>query len=175
MNNYHFDDVFLQYKSKGILIDSNLLLLYFIGKYSPDRITKFKRTSIFTIDDFDIIESVFQYFNKIVTTPNILTEVSNLSGQLPEGIRKDCFKEFRKIITTLNEEYYASQDISSEKQFLYFGLTDTGIIKAAKGKYLVFTEDMRLYNALLNLKIDVVNINHIRTYRWFGVDSDKDG
>ncbi len=73
-----------KYKTKGLLIDSNLLLLYFIGSYNIDLITSYKRTKKYTREDFYTLKDFTNSFNKLVTTPNILTEVSNLSTQLNE-------------------------------------------------------------------------------------------
>ncbi len=167
MKDGYFTDQLVRYKSKGALIDSNLLLLYVVGKYSPEKIAKFKRTSVYTVDDYLFLEKVVRFFKMVVTTPNILTEVSNLAGQLPERIKKEYFDEFRKEIVVLNEEYIESRVVCNIEQFPKLGLTDVGIIETARGNYLVLTDDFPLYNTLLNLDIDAVNINHIRAARWF--------
>ena len=83
----HINELVVRYQNKGLLIDTNLLLLYFIGAYDPTRIPKFKRTMAFTIDEFWFLVKFLGVFNKLVTTPNVLTEVSNLSGQLAENLR----------------------------------------------------------------------------------------
>ena len=86
------------YKAKGLLIDTNLLLLYFIGTYDPDRIPRFKRTMSFTVDEFLLLDAIFTNFDKVITTPNILTEISNLSGQLPGDLRPHFYDDFAKRI-----------------------------------------------------------------------------
>ena len=163
----YFSSIFLKYKRKGVLIDSNLLLLYFIGKYSPEMISKFKRTMKYTKDDFYLMTTILEYFNKIVTMPNILTEVSNLSNQLPKARRIDFYEEFREQMTVLFEQYVTSKEASDVNHFTTLGLTDSVILKAAKGKYLVLTDEIQLYNILLRQDIDVININHLRAARWF--------
>ncbi len=72
---------------QGLLIDSNLLLLLFVGQYDPTRIQKFKRTDQFTVGDYELLADYVEQFRELVTTPSILTEVSNLLGQLPENLR----------------------------------------------------------------------------------------
>lgn len=79
------------YRQKGILVDTNILLLYFVGSVNPKRISQFKRTNQFNVDDFQLLVQILGYFQKIVTTPNILTEVSNLTGQLTEPEKSSCF------------------------------------------------------------------------------------
>ncbi len=155
-----------RYRSRGLLIDTNLLLLYFVGAYDPDRISKFKRTLIFTVEDFNTLSSIIRYFGKVVTTPNILTEVSNLSNQLPEDVKLKYYSEFTKQAAGLDEQYTAAEAICSLEHFKKFGLTDSGIINMVKDKYLVLTDDFRLSNYLQSVGIDVINFNHIRTLNW---------
>ena len=48
--------------------------------------------------------------------------------------------------------------------FPRFGLTDTAILLAAKGKYLVLTDDFPLAQYLQTEAIDVINFNHVRKW-----------
>lgn len=155
-----------RYKSKGLLIDTNLLLLYFIGMYDPLRIQKFKRTMAFTIDEFVLLAAVFESFDKIITTPNILTEVSNFLGQLPRNLRSYFLSDFATRIPILEERYTDSGAISVSAHFNKFGLTDAGIVDTVKGNHLVLTDDLPLFGYLQNLEIDAINFNHIRTLAW---------
>jgi hypothetical protein len=96
-------ELLLQFKAKGGLVDSNLLLVYFVGMYDPSRVTKFKRTTAFSTDDWYLLARVLRFFRKIVTTPNILTEVNSLSNQLPEEIKSSYYPEFAKQISLMEE------------------------------------------------------------------------
>lgn len=160
--------LFSLYKSKGILIDTNLLLLYFVGMYDPRRILSFERTRsrAFTVEEFILLAHIFAFFDKKITTPNILTEVSNLSGKLSEEERSAYFFEFEKQTSLLDEEYTPSTTICPLKHFKNFGLTDSGIIELVKGKYLVLSDDGPLVGYLQNVGIDAVNFNHIRFLVW---------
>jgi hypothetical protein len=84
------------YRRKGLLVDSNLLLLYFVGAYDPERISTFKGTYSrgFSEDDFNLLFRLIALFEKIVTTPNILTEVSNLSSQLRKDEKRSYYLDF---------------------------------------------------------------------------------
>src|SRR5438094_4633228 len=101
------------YKAKGLLIDTNLLLLYLIGMYDPDRIPRFKRTMSFTVDEFLLLDAIFTNFDKVITTPNILTEISNLSGQLPGDLRPHFYDDFPKRSTQVEDQYTSSATVSS--------------------------------------------------------------
>ena len=165
-NSEYYVDLLLKYKNKGLLVDSNLLLVYFIGNYCPEQIKKFKRTIQFTIQDYSAISKIINSFEKLITTPHILTEVYNLSNQLPEYIKTEYFSEFKRQVDILEEKYIPSRQICSLDYFVKLGLSDSAIVGLSNHKYLVLTVDFPLSGYLHKQKIDVINFNHIRKYFW---------
>jgi len=159
------EELFTRYRSKGILIDTNILLLWLVGSTNKARITQFNRTQSFVPEDYELLVDIFQTFSKIFTTPNILTEVSNLINQLGEPERSKCFSIFARDIVQLDEIYTDSHTIAATDKFSKFGLTDCGIANLAQGKYLVLTEDFKLANYLQKIGIDTINFNNIRMWK----------
>jgi hypothetical protein len=155
-----------KYCTKGVVIDTNLLLVYAVGCHDPRWIEKFSRTHSYSADDFSLLSKFVSRFSVVVSTPNILTEVSNLLGQLPGGVKPSCFEELRKQILLLNEEFLPSRDASSSKHFVRFGLTDSAIMGVSKNRYLVLTDDLKLAFLLEKFGFDVLNFNHLRAPRW---------
>lgn len=164
----YISNLFSRYKSKGILVDTNLLLLYFIGKYDPRRILSFERTKsrAFTIEEFILLVHIFDFFEKKITTPNILTEVSNLSGKLSADEKWAYYSEFESQTALFDEEYTPSTSICASKHFKNFGLTDSGIINLVKDKYLVLSDDGVLVGYLQNVGIDAIRFSDIRSLIW---------
>jgi hypothetical protein len=163
----YLEGLFERYRRRGLILDTNILLLYFIGTFNREEISKFKRTKEkFTDEDYDILLLVLEYFDKSVTTPNILTEVSNISGQLGEHLHLEYFNYFATGIQLLTEEYVLSRDVARMENFYKFGLTDLAIMSTAREKYLVLTEDFKLSQYLQSAGVDVLNFNHLRTYLW---------
>ncbi len=158
----YYADLLNAYRRKGLLIDSNLLLLLFVGACDRTRINKWKRTKMFTPEDFDLLRGILDRFETFVTTPNILTEVSNLLGQLP-GDARNFYSQFSAAIEALEEHFISSRSLTSHGFFPKFGLTDTGIIEETRGKYLVLTVDLPLYAYLKNTGADAINFNDLRT------------
>ena len=152
------------YRREGLLIDSNLLLLLFVGLHDRSRIEKFKWTAQFTLEDFRLLLGFIQRFKEVATTPSILAEVSNLLGQLPDNLRYSFYEHFAEAIKVRHEHYAPSQELSKDRAFPKFGLTDTAILQAASGIYLVLTDDLRLAQYLQGRNIDVINFNHLRTF-----------
>jgi rRNA-processing protein FCF1 len=164
MNSYHVG-LLHKYQQAGVLVDTNILLLYFIGTFDKSLISRFKRTRQFTQEDYNTLLNILRRFNKIVTTPNILTEVSNLSGQLAEDLKINYFAKFAASIELLlNEEYISSAQAMNNYHRL--GLTDAGIALIAQNRYLVLTDDFPLTQYLYKTGVDVVNFNNIRILNW---------
>ncbi|MFB2838165.1 PIN domain-containing protein [Floridanema evergladense] len=152
-----------RYQQKGILIDTNILLLLFVGTVNRSRISQFNRTEKFTPEDYDLLVRILLFFQRIVTTPNILTEVNSLINGIGEPERSRCLEIFANIVNEkLSEFYIESTSAVKLENFTKFGLTDCGIINIARDKYLVLTDDFKLANYLQTIKIDVINFELIR-------------
>ncbi len=147
-----------KYKFKGILTDTNLLLLYIVGSYDIELIGNFKRTSHYSIDDFYIVSDFIGLFEKKIVTPHILTEVSDFIDNRRE--LQILLKIFVQKEST--EKYIESNIVVQNKEFINFGLADTATIETAKNSYLIFTDDNPLYGLLLNSKIDAINLSLLR-------------
>lgn len=116
-------------------------------------------------EDFELLTIFLRQFARIVTTPNILTEVSNLSNALPEAKKAEYFTWFANRLTLLKEEYVRSE-VAFGSRWAKFGLTDAAIAEIARNRYLVLTDDFRLSQALQDEGIDTLNFNHIRELNW---------
>lgn len=155
-----------RYRSRGVLVDSNVLLLYFVGAYQRQLVPRFKRTAQFTVQDYDLLVHFLSNFRQIATTPNILTEVNSLLRQLGEPFKTECGTAFGRAIGLLGEHYVPSADTARLDQFARLGLTDTVIAHLAEGSYLVLTDDLKLASFLQRVPVDVVNFNHLRPLPW---------
>src|SRR4051812_12205920 len=101
--------------------------------------------------DFDILHRLASRFERIVTSPNVATEVNGLANQLRDHWRKSFAAEFTRRIAVMEERYIGSTAASSEEHFPEFGLTDSVILGAAREGYLVLTDDAPLYHLLEGL------------------------
>lgn len=155
-----------KHRKTGVLVDTNILLLYFLGRFSPQEIPRFKRTRQFTIEDYGMLALLLQRFEKLLTTPNVLTEVNSFSGQLADPLRTLYFKRFASEIEVLEEHYVASRQVSGLPEFPRLGLTDTGILSLGRGSHLVLTDDFPLSQHLQGAGRDVINFNHVRLLGW---------
>lgn len=155
---------------KGVLVDTNLLLLFFVGLYDQNWIEKFKRTQRYTPDDFLLLRALIVRFSQIVVTPYILAELSNLSMQMPESVLGGYFECLARALARFKEEHVAKDALLSPawlKVLSRIGFTDLSLIEAAKkGNYLVLTDDFRAAEFLRAAECSVINLNHIRGFLW---------
>jgi rRNA-processing protein FCF1 len=153
-----------RHRGGGVLVDTNLLLLFFIGGYDRDLVERFPRTADrFISADYDTLAALLGSFQQIVTTPHILTETSNFMGRLTGHVRDECFTYLARSIPALREMHVAGTELVRRAPFVPLGITDTSIIEVAAEPYLVLTDDAVLYNFLATRGVDVLNFNNIRT------------
>jgi len=55
------------------------LILLVVGSVNKDRISNFKRTGNYTIADYELLISFIDNFDKIITTPHVLSQTSDLT------------------------------------------------------------------------------------------------
>lgn len=151
-----------RYRTAGVLVDANLLLLYVVGAYDRGQVERFRRTrDRFAAEDFDTLNRVLRLFDKVVTTPHILTEVSNLMGQMSGRAREGSFELFAQKVLSMKEDHTSAADLGKNPAFVRFGITDAAIRDVASG-YLVLTDDLPLYGYLAGQSVDVLNFNNLR-------------
>lgn len=163
----HVEGLVRRYARKGVLVDTNLLLLWLIGSVDTKRISQFGPTRKYSSPDFEVLLAFLGHFDKRVTTPNVLTEVSNLARKDLHGNVLLGFSEtFSRAVGVLDETYIASSAVSSPEAFAKFGLTDCGIAAVAARELLVLTDDFALSQSVVAAGGDAVNFNHLRDWLW---------
>ncbi len=70
-------DLLIEYRNGDAFLDTNLLILYLIGKYQPTYVPKFKRTTMYSEQDSHWLNGYVSQFSKIVVTPQVLAEAWN--------------------------------------------------------------------------------------------------
>ena len=154
-----------KHRSKGALIDANLLILYLVGKTNKRRIEDFKPCDVFEIEDFDLLEALVEYLGGVITTPHILTEVSNLAKL--EAKELSAFRQVYKLAVEQMDEFYdESRAVVADAAFMPLGLTDAAIAVLQRRNRLVLTADFNLWGTLQGRGVDAVNFTHLRALNW---------
>lgn len=155
-----------KHRAKGVLVDTNLLVLLLVGTVNKQRIPNFKRTQDFTIEDYELLVNLIKWFGKLIATPHVLSQVSDLtdlSGKELTAIRE----RFKVLVVQDIEEFHdAARGLVDDPTFTRFGLADAAIAAVCSRGILVLTSDVQLQLALQALNIDALNFNHIRPLAW---------
>jgi hypothetical protein len=136
----------------GIIIDTVVLLLYFIGKLDTEYIQSFKPTRQYTKADFELVNKIISPFKRIIATPQIIAEVSNHSLV---AIHSDRLHHYFAMITNflnnkdkVEEGYlrFEEWDNKSIARLCSFGFVDLGMYELSKRRGVpILTDDLTLY------------------------------
>lgn len=160
----HFGELILRHKDRGLIVDSNLLLVYLVGRADLRILRSFKRTKDYSENDWMILFQIVQCFHRLIAMPSILTEVNGLANSLSGGWRSAFFTVFRDSFETMEERHVPCRVIGLHPKFQLLGLTDSSILEIAREGFLVLTVDFQLYNSLLELELGCINFHHLRAY-----------
>ena len=69
-----------KHRARGVLVNSNLLVLLLVSQVDPRQIWQFTRTENFTGDDFRLLASLIAWFGKLIT-PHVLAQLSDLTDE----------------------------------------------------------------------------------------------
>jgi hypothetical protein len=147
---------------RNLLVDSNLLVLFIVGSVRLSRITHFKRTSKYTVEDYFLLKDVMGQFGTFYTVAHVMSEVSNLTdlAGLERLIGREVLKQFAHLAL---EPGIQSVTASRHQLFPELGLTDAAIATAARAHdCVVLTDDLPLYLRLSAVDVSVINYAHLR-------------
>jgi len=115
---------------KGIVvIDANLLVLLVVGTASKKYISKHKRLTEYSVEDFEMLGLILADFAEIVLLPHILTEVSNIARQIDNPrARAEVQAALRRLIESCTEFPVQSLHGTQREEFDRLGLTDAVIL-----------------------------------------------
>jgi len=152
---------------KSVLLDTNVLLILLLGAFDPKLLRSFKRVRDYHMGDYDLLVRFLRFFTVLRTTPHILTEISNLTGHLPERVRLEWFQSFGLFLKSqsgvprLAESWKPAEKLASTPDFHAFGLADAGIADLSS-EALVVSEDHRLTGVLRKRGVAVLNFADLR-------------
>lgn len=150
----------------GLLIDTNLLVLYTVGTVNRKRIENFKRTSKYSEQDYELLVRVIEKVTPLYTVAHVMAEVSNLID-LSGSERLQARHILKEMLSILEEAEMPSAQAAQSRPYEDHGLTDAAIAAVAlKHQCTVLTDDLNLYLALAREEISAINFNHLRAREW---------
>src|SRR5260370_40339236 len=136
-----------KHRAKGVLVDTNLLVLFLVGSVNRQRIPNFKRTDTFTVADYDLLVRLIECFGKLISTPHVLSQVSDLTD-LPGKELNKIRENFELLVENIEESYDESRALVGDSAFRRFGLADAAIATVCTRGILVLTTEVQMRHEL---------------------------
>lgn len=151
-----------KYRPSGLLLDSNLLLLYLVSVVDPTLVGtgQYNKLSSFRATEFEILRRLMSLFKRVVTTAHILTEVSNLVAAMHDSGKLRVFREFVATLEVVDEQPVSSYRAARRSEFAYLGLTDS-VLAELSGKFLIVSNDARM--------VDMLRQSGVEALKWVEV------
>ncbi len=155
-----------KHAARGILVDTNVLLLYLFGRYQPASIGN-KRLEKYGRDDATLLIQFLTRFQRILTTQHVLAETSNLARQIVTGSRRTELSLQLHPLFCLDTPASLQPCVVDGAQidaavFAKLGLTDSGLTALVRTDVLLLTDDLDLYLVAVTGGGDAINFTHMR-------------
>lgn len=150
----------------GLLVDTNLLVLFVVGSVNCDRIENFKRTQKYGKRDYELLLRKLSGFTHLYTLAHVMAEVSNLTD-LTGDERALARQVLKEMLSTLREPEMASLRAARSGTYDRLGLVDSAIATASREHgFAVLTDDLDLYLALSHEGLPAINFAHLQAREW---------
>lgn len=162
-----------QRRPEGIILDTNVLVLLLIGTYDPSFIEKCGITSNQSYDctDYDLLKKIIAYFKKIVITPQVIAELSNLStSSRSKMYGKDLHKYFGVVLhflETAEENHLKISELLDKEVKIVstFGLTDLTMLQISRDTNMpILTDDAPFYAYAISQRAPMIQFQHIKAF-----------
>ena len=155
----HMDELAKQNFGKDIFVDTKPLFLFLSGSYNINSLE-----SEFSEKDFYFLQAFLAQFAKIVITPQVLAEVSNLANtRIGKKYFSDFIKSNVKIILNMDEHYVPKNEFIQKAETYRVGVTDSSIISCCKEfNLLLLTNDSPLERICYEQTLPVLNFTKLR-------------
>lgn len=152
-----------KFRKKGVLLDTNLFLVYLVGMVDRGLVPKFKRTSNYRVEDFELLAALIQPVEKLFTTPHVATELDNLADHLDQANTKRFRDLFQLLIPQMKESHQSAKKLCKESAYKQFGLADASINEVGRSR-LILTDDLPLLSYIENTGGNVLNFANLRPF-----------
>lgn len=147
-------------RHKGIVLDTNALILIAVGWGRPSHLSSHKRTRKFTPLQFSFAAEVaLHYLNKrsLWATPHVLSQVSDLLESKDLAI----WNVLKAQMAQLQEWHSFASTLVAQPAFERLGLADAAVLTLLREKNLaLLTADLDLYLTASHSQISAYNLTY---------------
>jgi len=116
---------------RGLLVDTNLLVLFVVGAVNRDRIEQFQRTRQYTLADYDLLMRVIDRFSRLYRVARVMAEVGNLTDLSGLELLRVRYV-LREALLVSHEPEMPSSRAAEHKIYDDLGLADAAIASVAR-------------------------------------------
>ncbi|MEM6333859.1 MAG: hypothetical protein AAF823_11025 [Planctomycetota bacterium] len=145
-----------------IVIDTNLLLLLIVYSACPELVGKARRVQDFTVEDSESLVRIISASRGTATTTHVLTETSNLLGQVSGLDRERLMTKFKGLIYESDELCSPARRVAKNPAFVRLGITDAALVDTLDESTVLLSVDAKLVFETLNQGKLAINFNHYR-------------
>lgn len=163
------------YQPEGIIVDTNILILFLIGSYNPDSIANCEilnnSNKKYSVDDFVLLKKIFSYFKKLVITPQIIAELSNLSitsGDIYGDKLTHYLLTVIKFLKSAEERHQKSDCLwgMELKVIGEYGFTDMTMFELSRQTNMpILTDELPFYIYSYG-KVPIIKFEHIKNQQY---------
>jgi len=155
------------YAGRGVLLDTNVLLVYLVGLANPGMIGVLKRTEAYSLDDHRMLRSLVGRFRRLIVTPHVLAELTNLAPSVEDRRVRYFFAHVVRVVGASREVHTEKGVLLNNPALPRFGFADLSVVEAARTiGCLVVTDDFKAAGLLRTSGCAVLNLNHLRGFSW---------
>jgi len=140
------------------ILDSEALVLFVVGLIDPRRIGTHKKTTLYTVDDFEYLRAILQNASQIVVTPNIITEVDNHLNKEAETSKYSYVREIRKFLGASFEVHEESKEVAADWLMELVGISDTAILRMATKDDYIISGDSTLCDIARSRSLNIIDL-----------------
>ena len=149
--------------SRPLILDTNLLVLFVVGAVDEGLITRHKRLQAFNVEDYRQVLAMVTACSRLLLTPHVLTETSNLARQVREAAQAEVSAVLKLLIARFPEELVSSCSAVEHPRYVQLGLTDAVLLRlSATPGAVLLTTDGDLYGAALSEGRNAYNYGHFQ-------------
>ena len=67
---------------RDVIIDTNIFILFLAGQINENKIGTYTRNALYTKADYYFLLNILANYDRIITSPNILTETDNILNRI---------------------------------------------------------------------------------------------
>jgi hypothetical protein len=138
---------------RDVIIDTNIFILFLAGQINENRIRNYTRNSLYTKEDYYLLINILSTYDRIITSPNIMTEVDNILNRITGEDKYKYLILVKTIYKQTIEKYIQTETVSQNWYFDELGITDSAILMMAKECELLISGDSSLCDHAKSLNI----------------------